>query len=543
MKLNKKVIESMTVVSAVAVVSTFTALTGSTEESVTVAQTSIVVLEKTGTAGIIAELHKMEEDALAANGLMTASIVRTESNLVAEANAQENTEAAENSTEVLEESAGISQVVFEAMEVADVEEQPDKAVEEVLPENIEAPEKAQETQPEENGAAAKAEENMEDVQELEPEKNEENPEGVQQEENVEEAQPEDNTEAPEESSTEENPEETQPEKDVENSQDVQPEEDAENPEAQPEEDTENSQDAQPEENTENTENEEWSDQVMANVEEDMNIRTAPDETSELAGKFYRGDVAEIVEVGDEWTEITSGNVTGFVKNEYLVYGDEAFQLANEVCSVYATVNTDGLRLRSEPNEEAGIVTTASNGDRLKVDKEAEETEGWVAVKTSDSTAYVSEDYVEVALNLGTALNSEEVKQKEAAKAAEEAKKAGRKPAMSASTDEVTLLGALIQCEAGSGSYEGMLAVGSVVMNRVRSGGYPGTISGVIYQAGQFPPALSGSVANVAAGGVRSACLQAAQEAINGADNTNGALQFRSASSGYGGTVIGGNVFF
>ena len=236
-------------------------------------------------------------------------------------------------------------------------------------------------------------------------------------------------------------------------------------------------------------------------------------------------------------------MTGFVKNEYLVYGDEAFQLANEVCSVYATVNTDGLRLRSEPNEEAGIVTTASNGDRLKVDKEAEETEGWVAVKTSDSTAYVSEDYVEVALNLGTALNSEEVKQKEAAKAAEEAKKAGRKPAMSASTDEVTLLGALIQCEAGSGSYEGMLAVGSVVMNRVRSGGYPGTISGVIYQAGQFPPALSGSVANVAAGGVRSACLQAAQEAINGADNTNGALQFRSASSGYGGTVIGGNVFF
>ncbi|MDE6903792.1 MAG: cell wall hydrolase [Lachnospiraceae bacterium] len=535
MKLNKKVIESMTVVSAVAVVSTFTALTGSTEESVTVAQTSIVVLEKTGTAGIIAELHKMEEDALAQNGLMTASIVRTESNLVAEGNAQESLETAENSTEVLEESAGISQVVFDAMEVADAEEQPVKAVEdtdEVLPEeNIEAPEKVQEIQPEENGvSAAKAEENAEDGQELEPEKNEENQEDVQPEEDVEnseEAQPEENTEIPEESQSEENvenPEETQPKEDAENSEETQPKE--------------NQEEAQKE-----TENEEWSDQVMADVEEDMNIRTAPDETSELAGKFYRGDVAEIVAVGDEWTEITSGNVTGFVKNEYLVYGDEAYQLANEVCSIYATVNTDGLRLRSEPNEEAGIVTTASNGDRLKVDKEAEETDGWVAVKTSDSTAYVSADYVEVALNLGTALNNEEVKEKEAAKAAEEAKKAGRKPAMSASTDEVTLLGALIQCEAGSGSYEGMLAVGSVVMNRVRSGGYPGTISGVIYQAGQFPPALSGSVANVAAGGVRSACLQAAQEAINGADNTNGALQFRSASSGYGGTVIGGNVFF
>lgn len=286
---------------------------------------------------------------------------------------------------------------------------------------------------------------------------------------------------------------------------------------------------------------EWSNRVMANVEEDMNIRTAPDESSELAGKFYRGDVAEIVSVEGEWTQIVSGNATGYVKNEYLVYGNEANELANEVCSLYATVNTDGLRLRSEPNEEAGIVTTAGNGDKLKVDKTAEATEGWIPVHTSDATAYVSADYVEVALNLGTALNSEEV----AAKEAEEAKKeeAGKKPAANANSDEVTLLGALIQCEAGSGSYEGMVAVGAVVMNRVRSGSYPGSISGVIYQGGQFPPALNGSVANVAASGVRSACLQAAREAINGTDNTNGALSFRSVASGYSGTVIGANVFF
>lgn len=284
---------------------------------------------------------------------------------------------------------------------------------------------------------------------------------------------------------------------------------------------------------------EWANRVMANVEEDMNIRTAPDETSEPAGKFYRGDVAEVVSVEGEWTQITSGNVTGYVKNDYLVYGMDAYHLANEVCSLYATVNADSLRLRSEPNEEASVVTTAADGDKLKVNKETEGPEGWVAVQTSSSTAYVSADYVEVALNLGTALSSEEVAAKEAAKAEEE----NKKPAMSASADEVTLLGALIQCEAGNGSYEGMVAVGAVVMNRVRSGGYPSTISGVVYQAGQFSPALSGSVANVAAGGVKSSCLQAAQEAIAGRDNTNGALSFRSAASGYSGTVIGANVFF
>ncbi len=287
----------------------------------------------------------------------------------------------------------------------------------------------------------------------------------------------------------------------------------------------------------------WQNLVMANVEEDMNIRTAPDESAELAGKFYRGDVAEVVSVEGEWTQISSGNVTGYVKNDYLVYGMEASELANEVCSIYATVNTDGLRLRSEPSEEAEVVTTASSGDKLKVDKDAAADEGWVAVHTSDATAYVSAEYVGVELNLGTALNSEEVAAKEAEEAEEKAAESAKKPAASANADEVTLLGALIQCEAGNGSYEGMVAVGAVVMNRVRSGAYPGSISGVIYQGGQFPPALNGSVANVMANGVRSACLQAAREAISGVDNTNGAVSFRSAASGYAGTVIGANVFF
>lgn len=302
---------------------------------------------------------------------------------------------------------------------------------------------------------------------------------------------------------------------------------------------EEQQEAKPESNTA------WTNKVMANVEEDMNIRTSPDADAELAGKFYRGDVAEVISVEGEWTKISSGNATGYVKNEYLVYGDEANQLANEVCSLYATVNTDGLRLRSEPHEEAGIVTTAADGDRLKVNKEAEGTDGWVAVYTTDSTAYVSAEYVNVELNLGTALNSEEVAAKEAQEAEAEraAEDSAKKPAASANSDEVTLLGALIQCEAGGGSYDGMVAVGAVVMNRVRSGSYPGSISGVIYQGGQFTPALNGSVASVMASGVRSSCLQAARDAIGGTDNTNGALSFRSASSGHAGTVIGANVFF
>ena len=167
---------------------------------------------------------------------------------------------------------------------------------------------------------------------------------------------------------------------------------------------------------------------------------------------------------------------------------------------------------------------------------------------------VSEEYVTVELELGKAISIEE---EQAAIAAAEAERAAKeaaasqssqqsggsqqKAAVSASYDDVTLLGALIQCEAGSESYEGQLAVGAVVMNRLRAG-YAGSISGVIYQSGQFTPASSGALASVLSSGVSGSCLSAAQEAINGADNVNGATSFRRVGSADG-LVIGNHVFF
>ena len=141
------------------------------------------------------------------------------------------------------------------------------------------------------------------------------------------------------------------------------------------------------------------------------------------------------------------------------------------------------------------------------------------------------------------------KLKEAAKAAEEAAAAKARAvtvqnqAVAASYDDVTILAALIQCEAGNECYDGQVAVGAVVCNRVRSGGYPGSVYGVVYQSGQFTPAARGSVASVAASGPNASCIQAAQAALAGTDNTGGALSFRPTSSGRGGVVIGNHVFF
>lgn len=105
-----------------------------------------------------------------------------------------------------------------------------------------------------------------------------------------------------------------------------------------------------------------------------------------------------------------------------------------------------------------------------------------------------------------------------------------------------LLGAIIQCESEGEPYAGKLAVGSVVLNRVKSSYFPNTISGVIYQSGQFSPVASGRLAYRLQAGVNNECLQAAQEVLNG-NITLSCLYFRRNNGIIQGTVIGNHVFY
>lgn len=117
------------------------------------------------------------------------------------------------------------------------------------------------------------------------------------------------------------------------------------------------------------------------------------------------------------------------------------------------------------------------------------------------------------------------------------------PSISATASDVELLAALLECEAGTSNYEALLAVGSVVVNRMKHRNYPDTVRGVIYQSGQFPPAHDGKVDRVLKRGVKSLCVQAAQDALAGKNNVGDCLSFRASSSGRPGLVIGDNVFF
>ncbi len=117
------------------------------------------------------------------------------------------------------------------------------------------------------------------------------------------------------------------------------------------------------------------------------------------------------------------------------------------------------------------------------------------------------------------------------------------PPTEANVSDVALFAALLECEATG--YDPMLAVATVVMNRVASPNYPGSLRGVIYQSGQFAPTWNGSLEKVLARGPSSTAYSVAQAALGGSRHASviNCYQFRSAWTGVSGINIGGNIFF
>ena len=107
-----------------------------------------------------------------------------------------------------------------------------------------------------------------------------------------------------------------------------------------------------------------------------------------------------------------------------------------------------------------------------------------------------------------------------------------------------LLANLIYCEAGGQNYDGQLAVGAVVINRVLSSKYPNTVTGVIYQSYQFSPVNDGHLAlALAEDRATASCYAAADAAMSGQTNVGTCLYFRTPIEGLTGIAIGGHIFY
>lgn len=162
--------------------------------------------------------------------------------------------------------------------------------------------------------------------------------------------------------------------------------------------------------------------VIAKVNDYVNVRSIPSEEGEILGKLYDKSVGEFLSEENGWYQITSGNVTGYVKAEYCVTGDDAVDLAKKVGTRIATVTTTTLKVRKEPGLDATILGLVPIEDELLV---TEELDGWVKVNIEEGDGYVSMDYVSLSTEFVKAESKEEEKarlEKEAAerRAAQEA---------------------------------------------------------------------------------------------------------------------------
>ena len=142
--------------------------------------------------------------------------------------------------------------------------------------------------------------------------------------------------------------------------------------------------------------------VVSNVSNYLNVRDNPDETKgKIIAKLPSNAGCDILDTSTAgWLKIRSGNITGYVKSEYILTGQQAKDKALQVAKLMAISNTNGVNVRTEPNTNSSIYTQISNSERFLV---ADQQDGWVKIEIDDQDAYLSSDYVDVKYGLEEAI--------------------------------------------------------------------------------------------------------------------------------------------
>ena len=143
---------------------------------------------------------------------------------------------------------------------------------------------------------------------------------------------------------------------------------------------------------------------IAQVNDYVNVRSEASEEGEIVGKLFNNSVGDVEASEDGWYLINSGNVHGYVKSEYVVTGDNAEALAEQVGTRVATVTTETLRVRQEATTDSSILGLIPMGEELTV---LDEQEGFVKVSIEEGDGWVSTDFVDLRTDYVYAESKEE----------------------------------------------------------------------------------------------------------------------------------------
>lgn len=145
---------------------------------------------------------------------------------------------------------------------------------------------------------------------------------------------------------------------------------------------------------------------IAVTDDYVNIRSEAGTDSDVVGIIGNAGVADVLEKGKEWTKVTSGSCTGYIRNDLLLYGDDAGEYAEANCSKQATVNTETLNVREQADTDADCITQVGQGQSFDIISQDDK---WIQIALDDSTSgYVSAEFIEYTYNMDEAKSIEEI---------------------------------------------------------------------------------------------------------------------------------------
>ncbi|MDD5940098.1 MAG: SH3 domain-containing protein [Lachnospiraceae bacterium] len=200
-------------------------------------------------------------------------------------------------------------------------------------------------------------------------------------------------------------------------------------------------------------------ELVASVANDfVYVREQPSADAKIVGKLYANSIGKVVEEADEngWIKITSGDVTGYVKQDYVAQGSQAQQIADSHSTKQAKVTTQTLKVRAAASTDSDVISLIGNGQQLDI---ISESDGWYKVNTEDGEGYISADFADVEVQYPEAVSiEEEEKEAEEAKKKEEEKEAASKSSSSSSSSSTGKSSGSTAKQSASGASKGQQVV-------------------------------------------------------------------------------------
>ena len=281
----------------------------------------------------------------------------------------------------------------------------------------------------------------------------------------------------------------------------------------------------------------------------LDIHAEANTASAVVGQVMEDGHVAILAKYNGWVQIQAGEIAGWVPAENLVeteISNEEAVAANEQVIAERTGETaseDEFFAEEEvqQDETAALQAEASEAAQNEIEEVQAAAEEAARIEAEAQAKAAAEEAAQLAAQAQAKAAEEAARIEAEAQQAALAAQAAQTAAISA--EELKLLANIIYCEAGSESYVGKVAVGNVIMNRVKSASQPNTITEVVYAKGQFSPVRNGSLQRaLSSDKADAACYQAAIEALAGAQPVGGKLFFRR-NNGRSGQVIGHHVFY